>query len=106
MRVINASVLSRGQQNTQVMTQGRKFLSENRLTVTAVLKRSAKLGNVDSHISDDLVEELADAYVLLISLTKFLDVSSLEDLLTLQVTYSQQFEEKSRPRSQMGISFT
>jgi nuclear pore complex protein Nup205 len=75
MRVINAAVLSRGSQNEQTLAQGRKFLSENRLSTLTVFKRSMKLGSVDNIVSDECVEDLAESYMLLISLTGFLDVS-------------------------------
>jgi nuclear pore complex protein Nup205 len=74
MRVICAAVLSRGSQNQQTLEQGRRFLSENRLSILAVLKKSAGLGNT-SGISEQSIDELADSFMLLISVTGFLDVS-------------------------------
>lgn len=72
MRVICASVLSRGSQNQQSLEQGRKFLSENRLSIIAVLKKSAGLGNT-SGISEQSIDDLADSFMLLMSVTGFLD---------------------------------
>jgi nuclear pore complex protein Nup205 len=74
MRVICAAVLSRGSQNEQTLEQGRKFLTENRLSIMAVLKKSAGLvGQTDT--SKDSVEELAESFMLLMSITGFLEVS-------------------------------
>ncbi|KAH6723827.1 nucleoporin Nup186/Nup192/Nup205 [Leptodontidium sp. MPI-SDFR-AT-0119] len=72
MRILCAAVLSRGSQNQQTIDQGRKFLSENRLTILSVLKRSAGLGSIGGS-SDESVDELAASYMLLISVTDFLD---------------------------------
>lgn len=74
MRVICAAVLSRGSQNQQTLEQGRRFLSENRLSILAVLKKSAGLGNTTG-ISEQSIDELAESFMLLISVTGFLDVS-------------------------------
>ncbi|PVH73843.1 hypothetical protein DL98DRAFT_430549 [Cadophora sp. DSE1049] len=73
MRILCAAVLSRGSQNQQTIDQGRKFLSDNRLTVLSVLKKSAGLGGPTGS-SDQSIDELAKSYMLLISVTDFLDV--------------------------------
>jgi nuclear pore complex protein Nup205 len=73
MRVICAAVLSRGSQNQQTLEQGRRFLSENRLSILAVLKKSAGLGNI-SGISEQSIDDLAESFMLLMSVTGFLDV--------------------------------
>ncbi|KAH8801581.1 nucleoporin Nup186/Nup192/Nup205 [Xylogone sp. PMI_703] len=78
MRVIITVVLSRGPQNEQTLEQGRKFLSENRLSILGVLKRSAGLG-ISSDSPEQSIEELADSFVMLISITGFID---FEDQLT------------------------
>jgi len=72
--VICAVVLSRGPQNEQTLEQARRFLAENRLSVLAVLKKSAGLG-VSTHSSMESTGELADCYTLLMSVTGFIDVS-------------------------------
>jgi nuclear pore complex protein Nup205 len=75
MRVINATVVSRGEQNEQTLTLGRRFLAENRLSVMTVFKRSMNIG-VNGAISfDGLVDDLAESYMLLITLTGFINVS-------------------------------
>ncbi len=73
MRIICACILSRGIQNQQSLEQGRKFLTENRLSILAVLKKSAGLGATGG-ISELSIDELADSFMLLISFTGFLDV--------------------------------
>jgi len=76
MRILCAAVLSRGPQNQQTIDQGRKFLSDNRLTVLSVLKKSAGLGGPTGS-SNPSIDELAESYMLLISITDFLDVCVL-----------------------------
>ncbi|KAI9837296.1 MAG: hypothetical protein M1819_000370 [Sarea resinae] len=73
IRVINAAVLSRGPQNEQTMQQARKFLTENRPSVVAVFKRHAKIGSGQAEIICDL-EQLVESFVLLITMTNFLDI--------------------------------
>ncbi|RDW88663.1 hypothetical protein BP6252_00695 [Coleophoma cylindrospora] len=70
MRVICTAVLSRGSQNEQTLDQGRRFLSDNRLSILTVFKRSAGLG---SGGAEESVDELADSFMLLISATGFLE---------------------------------
>jgi nuclear pore complex protein Nup205 len=85
MRVICAAVLSRGSQNQQTLEQGRKFLSENRLSILAVLKKSAGLGNT-SGISQQSIDDLGDSFMLLMSVTGFLE-----------------FEEKTHQKKQAKV---
>lgn len=75
MRVINCCILSRGSQNEQTLAQARKFVSENRLWMLTVFKRSAQGGAAGDNSLEESVDELADAYTLLISMSGFLDVS-------------------------------
>jgi nuclear pore complex protein Nup205 len=75
MRVINATVVSRGEQNEQTLTLGRRFLAENRLSVMTVFKRSMNIGVNGAISSDGLVDDLAESYMLLITLTGFINVS-------------------------------
>ena len=69
--------MSRGSQNQQTLDQGRSFLSENRLSILAVLKRSAGLGAGNDRPEESL-DDLADSFMLLMSITGFVDVSNLE----------------------------
>lgn len=82
MRVICAAVLSRGPQNQQTIDQGRRFLSENRLSVLAILKQSAGLGN-SIGVSEQIIDELAESFLLLISMTGFLDVGPSHSILKI-----------------------
>lgn len=77
MRVINCCVVSRGPQNEQTLAQAKKFVSENRLWMLSVFKRSARIGAAVDNGLDEVVDELSDAYMLLISTSGFLDVSTL-----------------------------
>lgn len=74
MRVICAAVLSRGSQNEHTLEQGRKFLMENRLSIMVVLKKSAGLGG--GQFDTPNLDELAESYMLLMTVTGFLEVSS------------------------------
>lgn len=73
MRVICAALLSRGTQNQQALEQGRRFLADNRLSILAVLKKTAGLG-ASTEISEQ-AQELADSFMLLVTFTGFLEVS-------------------------------
>ena len=73
-RVITSVVLSRGPQNEQTLDQARSFLVENRALVVAMFKRQAKVGAVTFESMGIGVEELVELFVLLITITGFLDV--------------------------------
>jgi nuclear pore complex protein Nup205 len=71
-RIIGAAIMSRGSHN---VLQGRRFLTEHRMLVMHVLKRSAGISS--GRLSKDLedrVEDLADAFMVLITATDFLEV--------------------------------
>lgn len=74
MRLVSAAVLSRGSQNQQTLEQGRRFLTENRLSILALFKKSAGIGTGPGG-SRESINELAESYMLLMSVTGFLDVS-------------------------------
>jgi len=74
MRVICAAVLSRGEQNERTLDQGRRFLNENRLSILAVLKKSAGIGT-GADASEPSIDALAESYMLLMSVSGFLDAS-------------------------------
>ena len=80
MRVINAAVLIRGPQNEQTMSQGRKFLASNRNMIVEVFKQTAGLRDNDPMVQE-YINQLAEAYVILISHTGFLEVSYFANLL-------------------------
>ncbi|KJR80819.1 nuclear pore complex protein Nup205 [Sporothrix schenckii 1099-18] len=69
-RIIGAAVVSRGSHN---ILQGRRFLSEHRMLVMHVFKRSAGIGPASSRALDERVEDLAEAFMVLIVATDFLE---------------------------------
>ena len=76
-RIITSVVLSRGSQNEQTLDQARSFLVENRPLVVAMFKRQAKVGAVTFESLGVGVEELVELFVLLITVTGFLDVRGI-----------------------------
>ena len=95
LRVIAVVVVARGPQNAQTLEAGRDFLAENRLSMVGVLKREARVTAVgakdpededvplaekekikEREETDHVLGELAETYVLLTSLTGFLEVGS------------------------------
>ena len=74
MRVLCVALLSKGTQNEQTLELGRKFLSDNRLLILAVLKKSAGIATAVEG-SAQSVDDLAESFMLLISITDFMDVS-------------------------------
>ncbi|PNP49771.1 hypothetical protein THARTR1_09539 [Trichoderma harzianum] len=71
VRIIGAAILSRGNNN---VTQGRKFLTDHRMLVSHALKRSAGIGTGnEDHRLEERIEELADALVVVIAATSFLE---------------------------------
>ena len=82
LRVIAAIVLSRGAQNEATIAAARGFLLENRTTMVGIFKRHARVGALheskrgvdnDTDAEADL-NDLVEFYVLLISLTDFMEV--------------------------------
>ncbi|KAI9842542.1 MAG: hypothetical protein M1837_007055 [Sclerophora amabilis] len=87
IRIINTAVLSRAQ-HEQTIDQARKFVSKNRYSMVAVFKRHARIGGARTDMTGDL-EELVENFVLLISMTGFLE-----------------FEEESSLKSSASKLFT
>ena len=96
-RIVGAAVLVRGAHN---IPQGRRFLTQHRTLVVHTLKRSAGIGSVGNAAPvsregttgkteaekararlEERIEELAEAFMLLITATKFLEVSLRSFLL-------------------------
>ncbi|KAI1771337.1 nucleoporin Nup186/Nup192/Nup205 [Hypoxylon cercidicola] len=72
-RIIGAAIVSRGSHN---VLQGRKFLTEHRMLVMHVLKRSAGIGaggGTTDGLLSERVDELAEAFMVVITATGFLD---------------------------------
>ena len=78
-RIIGAAIVSRGSHN---VLQGRRFLTEHRMLVMHVLKRSAGIagggGKLDSALLER-IDDLAEAFMILITATGFLEVSEKEE---------------------------
>ena len=78
-RIIGAAIVSRGSHN---VLQGRRFLTEHRMLVMHVLKRSAGIAGGGGKLDRALLEridDLAEAFMILITATGFLEVSEKEE---------------------------
>ena len=99
IRLISSVVLSRGEQNERTMEQARRFLSENRAAVVALFKRDGRLGDVQADLADEL-NEVVENLVLLISMTRFLDVSRLRRVAIERLTWNRPRRNRAhRPRA-------
>ncbi|KAL8984123.1 MAG: hypothetical protein Q9205_001830 [Flavoplaca limonia] len=82
IRVIAAVLVSRGPQNQQTIEQTKHFLEDNRSLVVSVFKRQAGIGIGAGSVmmeGDEMgmvVDELVELFVLLMTRTEFIDVSS------------------------------
>lgn len=96
IRVISSVVLSKGPQNELVLEQVRNFLISNRPSMVAVFKRHAKIGGVLVVDTSSDLSELVESYMLLITMTNFLEVSFTTTTISAgtSVTQPWQFEEK------------
>lgn len=90
-RAVCAAVLARGPQSSVAQGPARRFLSENRTLVVQTLKRSAGIGGPAAGggggggggggvlppqallLLEDAVEELAEAFMVLVAATGFLE---------------------------------
>lgn len=80
LRIINAVVLSRGNQNDQTVKLAREFLSENRGSMVGVFKRHGRVGGLDVVGKGIDLEELVEGFTLLISACGFLEVSFISSV--------------------------
>ena len=80
LRIIASIVISCGQQNAQAMEQARAFLIEYRPLMVATLKRQANIGGLKNDDVDEYrpLDEVVELFVLLTSLTDFLQVRLLK----------------------------
>ena len=75
--VVTCVVISRGPHNEQTIDQTRWFLDVNRASIVGIFKRQSKIG---ARLPDDAaacVNELVELYVLLFTMTGFLEVSCI-----------------------------
>ena len=85
-RLTTSVILSRGPQNQQSIAQARTFLAENRSSVVAMFKRSAKIGQgiatstTGGDATERIVEELVELFVLLMTFTGFMEFEDERDL--------------------------
>lgn len=90
-RIIGAAVLSRGAQSSATQGPARRFLSEHRMLIVHVLKKSAGIGSgvKGSQQLEENVEDLAEAFMILITATGFLEVG--QDIHTVCTGYVESF---------------
>ncbi len=81
MRVINGVVVSSGAQNETVKGLARRFVQDNRLYIVTVWKKAESGGPRADVETEEVVDELAEAYTLLVALSGFLDVSCLSGVI-------------------------
>lgn len=76
LRIVTSVVMSRGLQNQQTIDQAKVFLIEYRPLMVATFKRQAILGSSAGGYGEDSTSltDLLDYFILLISLTNFLEV--------------------------------
>ncbi|KAF3770338.1 hypothetical protein M406DRAFT_336028 [Cryphonectria parasitica EP155] len=84
-RIIGAAVLARGPQSSVTQGPARRFLTECRMLIVQVLKKSAGIGMglgaaAPSQQLEENVEDLAEAFMVLITATGFLQFE--EEILT------------------------
>ncbi|KAH8674111.1 nucleoporin Nup186/Nup192/Nup205 [Xylariales sp. PMI_506] len=77
-RIIGAAIVSRSAHNVQ---QGRKFLSDHRMLVMHILKRSAGIGGGGvvgklDVVLEDKIQDLAEAFMVIIMATDFIEFES------------------------------
>ncbi|RDA91059.1 hypothetical protein CP533_3063 [Ophiocordyceps camponoti-saundersi (nom. inval.)] len=78
VRIIAAALVSRGNNST---AQGRRFLTDHRMLVTHTLKRSAGIGATQADGAlEDRIADLADAFMVVIAATGFLEFENETDL--------------------------
>lgn len=73
MRVVSCCILSKGPENTQTLKLGKTFLDENKKVAITVFKRHANIGGARTSAVGGDLRELADMFVLLMSLTGYID---------------------------------
>ncbi|KAG6041533.1 hypothetical protein E4U41_003693 [Claviceps citrina] len=86
VRIVGAALLSRGSHN---IVQGRKFLADHRMLVTHTLKRSAGIGGgATNRVLDEKIGDLADALMVVIAATGFLEYENETAFEPVQPNYS------------------
>jgi hypothetical protein len=75
LRIINAVVLSRGQQNEQTIAEARRFLVDYRPSIVSIFKRNAGIGVQGNEQEIEVLNEIVDQFTLLITFSEYLEVS-------------------------------
>ena len=76
LRIVVSITITCGPQNEQALEQARGFLVEYRPLTVAIFKRRSNIGVLRNASEDDhrLLDEISEYFVLLISLSDFLEV--------------------------------
>ena len=76
LRIVVSIIITCGPQNEQALEQARGFLVEYRSLTVAIFKRQSNIGVLRNGSEDDyrLLDEVSGYFVLLISLSSFLEV--------------------------------
>ncbi|KAJ8608970.1 hypothetical protein MRB53_039409 [Persea americana] len=77
LRVVNAIVLSCGDQNEQTISQARRFLDSYRPCMISILKRNANIGSLGKDHAV-ILEQLVDNFSVLVTAAGFIEVRLLE----------------------------
>jgi hypothetical protein len=77
LRLLVSTFLSRGLQNEQCQYQMRVFLQDYRPNIVGLLKRHNGVSGKVSPESKDVLDKIVDAYVALMSMAGFVEVSLL-----------------------------
>ena len=96
LRLINATMLSLGKQNSQITNLAIKFINENRASFTGVLKKYTNELSLNTP-SAPLVDEIVDNFTLLAQLCDFLNVRVCLTLLIIVLTKSLQYDSVASP---------
>ena len=77
LRIVVSITIACGPQNEQALEQVRRFLVEYRPLTVAIFKRRSNIGVLLKASEDDyrLLDEISEYFVLLISLSDFLEVT-------------------------------
>ena len=99
VRVITSVVISRGSQNEQTIESAKAFLMENRPLVVSMFKRQARIGGVSFDTAGVDIEDLVELFMLLITMTGFLDVSYADEHRINAANISSSMKSNEIPKS-------
>lgn len=105
VRVVTSVVLSHGSQNKQSIDQARSFLVDNRPTVLAVFKRQSKVGGRLPIDASANIDELVELFVLLITVTGFLEVRLTFFIVFIIANIKLKYEERRDSQGSRKFGF-